>query len=70
MNNTAIAELVEQTALLLEYREGPSFMVDELLKLTERVRLLEVPLELFTTLDLAREHDVHEFEGMLGYWFG
>ena len=50
MNNIAISEVVEQTALLLEYREGPSFMTDELLGLAERLKYLEVPLENFSLI--------------------
>ncbi len=45
-------------------------MTDELLGLAERLKYLEVPLENFSSVDLGKEHEVHELEGMLGYWFG
>jgi len=70
MNNLSISEIVEQTALLLEYKEGPSYMTDEFYRLAERVKYLEVPLEVFSSVDLGDQREVGEFENMLGYWFG
>ena len=68
MNNADIAEVVEQTARLLCYREGSSFFTDELLEMTRLLRSFEIPLENFTSLDLGNSREVQEFETMLGCW--
>ena len=68
MNNTDMAEVVEQTALLLCYHEGSSFFTDELLEMARLLRFFEIPLELFASLDLGNKREVHELESMLEYW--
>ena len=68
MNNVDIAEVVEQTALLLSYREGASFFTDELREMARLLRLFEIPLENYASLDLGNKHEVQELESMLEYW--
>ena len=68
MNNTNMAEVVEQTALLLCYHEGSSFFTDELLEMARMLRFFEIPLEYFSSLDLGNKREVHELESMLEYW--
>lgn len=70
MNNLALADVVEQCALLLEYKDGASISTSELHRLVERIRYLEVPLEIFSSVNLEDRIDVLEFDNMLGFWFG
>ncbi|MDO5308106.1 MAG: PHP domain-containing protein [Planctomycetia bacterium] len=67
MNNNAVSDVVNQTARLLEFREGASRASEELTQLAARVKNLEVPLEIFN--GVQAERDLHELDQMLGYWF-
>ena len=69
MINTEISEILEQTARLLEYCEGRSSFVDELLDISVFVTYLEVPLEVFANISNSKQ-DEREFTEMLNYWFG
>ncbi len=68
MNNSEIAEILDQTARLLELRQGDSLPVEELRDLAFRVARLEVPLELFENAS-ARSEEVRELERVFSYWF-
>ncbi|MBQ5366800.1 MAG: hypothetical protein IIU43_04935, partial [Thermoguttaceae bacterium] len=67
MNNIKVAEILEQTALLLEYQEGYSYMAGEFLRTSDLFRRLEVPIEVFENAASSKQ-DEHELRQMLGYW--
>lgn len=69
MSNLKIANILSQTARLLEYREGSSFVSRELSDIASRVRTLDAPLALFSDVDLENEEQVAELDAALNYWF-
>lgn len=70
MSNSKIATAVAQTARLLEYREGPSFVTKELADIATRVKTLDAPLALFSYIELDDKEQVAAFDDALNYWFG
>lgn len=69
MNNTQISEILQQLARLTEYREGRSYLADELFQLSEQVDYLDVPLEVFNE-NVPTQKDERELDQMINYWFG
>lgn len=67
MNNTQVSRTLEQTARLLEYRDGFSYLVDELYQVAKQAEFLDVPLEVFNAV--VKEKDKYELDQMLNYWF-
>lgn len=68
MNNTQVAEILEQTACLLEYRKGLSYLVNEFFDAAERIKTLEVPLEVFAeTVNQKQTSSV--LDQTVRYWF-
>lgn len=69
MNNAEVANVLEQTALLLEYKSKSfSYLVNDLLNISELTNRLEVPLELFYNEPNSTVNR-HELERLTQYWF-